>query len=76
MQDFRTWYRSLNSLERAEYARRAGVSRLYIEVHLLHRRKAPKRETMIRLADASLGRIAYEELLSFFYARPADEKAA
>jgi hypothetical protein len=76
MHDFRTWYRALNGLERDEYARRAGVSRLYIEVHLLHRRKAPKRETMVRLADASLGRVAYEELVAFFYARPAGEKAA
>lgn len=71
MRDFRSWYRSLTGEERAEYARRAGISRQYIEVHLLYRRKVPKRETMLRLASASLGRVAYEDLLSWFYERPA-----
>lgn len=76
MRDFRSWYRSLNGAERSEYARRAGVSRAYIEVHLMYRRKVPKRETMLRLADASLGRVAYEDLLSWFYQRPSAAEAA
>lgn len=71
MRDFRTWYRSLTPQERVEYAKRANISQQYIEVHLMYRRKIPKRETMSRLAEASLGRIEYADLLQWFYERPA-----
>lgn len=69
--NFKQWYQALNRGEREEFARRAGVSMPYIEISLCARRKIPRRDTMIRLSDASLGRLPYEELVAWFYGRPA-----
>lgn len=66
MRDFKQWYRSLNAQERQAYADRAGVSRKYIEVSLVFRRRTPKPETMRNLADATLGRLTYEDIVRFF----------
>lgn len=64
--DWKAWYRSLSRDERIAYCERAGVSRDYLEVHLLFRRKNPRLETMQRLADASLGRVSREDVARFF----------
>ena len=73
MTDFKTWYRSLTSQEKDAFAVRAGTSRKYIEVTLVFRRRTPKPKTMRRLADASLGRLSYEDIVRFFL---LPEKAA
>jgi len=59
--------------EKREFARRADLSQQYIEVHLVYRRRVPRQETMRKLAEASLGRLSYEDIVSFFFlsARPA-----
>lgn len=66
MLDFKTWYRSMTPAEKREYARRAGLSQQYIEVHLVYRRRVPRPDTMRRLAEASLGRLSYEDVVGFF----------
>jgi len=62
MPDFKTWFRSITPEEKREYARRAGLSQQYIEVHLVYRRRVPRQDTMRRLAEASLGRLSYEDV--------------
>lgn len=73
MPDFKTWYRSMTPEEKREFARRAGLSQQYIEVHLVYRRRVPRQDTMRRLAEASLGRLSYEDVVGFFFLteRPA-----
>lgn len=65
--DFATFYKSLSSQDREDYARRACRSRRYIETHLISRRKQPTKATMRCLADASNGAIDYQSMLNFFY---------
>lgn len=66
MHDFKNWYRSMNRREREEFAARAGTSRRYIENALVFRRRMPHRSTMERLAEASLGRMTYPDLVAWF----------
>jgi hypothetical protein len=66
MLDFKTWYRSMTAEEKQEFARRAGLSQQYIQVHLVYRRRIPRPDTMRKLAEASLGRLSYEDIVSFF----------
>lgn len=67
---FETYYRSLRGKERDKYASRAGTTRNYIENHLLvpsHRRKTPRRDTMVALAGASNGECTLEDVIAYFF---------
>lgn len=64
--NFGTWYRSLTREEREQFALRASTSREYIEIHLLPRRKNPRKDTMERLAKASLGEITFHQVVEYF----------
>ncbi len=68
--DLKTYYQGLSQDERKEFARLAGTSTAYIEVHLLPRRKIPKPPLLDRLASACLkmgASISKADLLAFFY---------
>lgn len=66
MKDWATWYREKNQLERADYAKRAGVGKGYIEVHLLNRHRCPSLRVVRGLSEASLGRFSVDDLSKFF----------
>lgn len=63
---FDDYYRSMSREDRQAFAGRAGTSTAYIEIHLLPRRKMPKKETMLALAKASNGGLAFEDLVNYF----------
>ena len=69
--DWKNWYRGLNRAEREAYAQRAGTTTKYIEIHLMQRHRCPRPDLMARLADATLGRVSYEDLVMFFFAKNA-----
>lgn len=62
------YYRQLNKQQRAEYAARAGTSCLYIEIHLMRRKKVPRRDLMERLAEATQGVCSVTDVVAHFYA--------
>lgn len=69
--DWKAWYRSLTAAERDAYAERAGTKRAYIETKLIFKKAIPRPDLMQKLADASLGRVRYDDLVRFFYAKEA-----
>lgn len=64
--NFRDWYRALDREARKAFADRADTSPEYIEIHLLPRRKTPRRDTMQALADASDGALSFEDMVNYF----------
>lgn len=68
--NFKTFYQALGQEDRKRFAKIAGTSTAYIEVHLVTRRKIPKPALMAALATACgsfNSEITQEDLLSFFY---------
>ncbi|MFN9374973.1 MAG: hypothetical protein ACK6D3_24105 [Planctomycetaceae bacterium] len=70
-QDFKQWFRSLTRLEREDFARRCGISVMYMESRLVQRKGHPKAETMQKLAEESFGRFTYDGLVDWFYKGPS-----
>lgn len=64
--DFADFYRALDRENRKQFADRADTSPEYIEIHLLPRRKTPRKNTMQALADASEGVLSLEDLVRYF----------
>lgn len=64
--DFAEFYRNLDRAQRIQFAARASTSPEYIEIHLLPRRKAPRRDTMAALASASQGAVSFEDVVRYF----------
>lgn len=64
--NFADFYRQLSRDERKEFADRAATSPEYIEIHLLPRRKTPRKATMLALAEASKGGVSYEDVVKYF----------
>lgn len=64
--DFADYYRALSREERKLFADRADTSPEYIEIHLLPRRKTPRRDKMASLASASNGAVSYEDVVRYF----------
>jgi hypothetical protein len=64
--DFADFYKQLSREERKQFADRARTSPEYIEIHLLPRRKMPRRSTMLALASASQGEVSYEDVVRYF----------
>ena len=65
------FYSDLSDEGRNSFCERAGISRAYLETHLLckpYRRKTPRRDTMKRLSAASAGKVTYSQLVADFYA--------
>lgn len=65
------FYRSLAREKREAFARRAGTTTGYIEIHLLRdKKKIPQRKLMLGLAEACRefgSDISYGDLLAYFY---------
>jgi len=61
------YYKNLSKEDRKEFADRAMTSPEYIEIHLLPRRKIPRRKTMERLAAATNGACTYQDMVSYFF---------
>lgn len=73
--ELKAYYYSLTPSEREQYAERAGTTAEYIRIHLVPRNRAPqklpKKELMQGLADASQGRVSFQEVLAHFYGEAA-----
>ena len=69
--DFDTYYRQLDRDARRKFAERAGTSPEYIEIHLLPRKKMPRKNKMESLAKASRGALSYEKVVEYFLLSPA-----
>lgn len=70
MQDFSVFYRGLGAGQRVSFCKAAGVSKKYIDAHLLYRSKNPSPVTIKKLAAASGGVLTYQGLLLWFYPEP------
>lgn len=64
--DFYTFWKSLNSNERANFAKKAGMSEGYISTQLIYKYKTPSIHTLKKMAEASNGLITYHNLCDFF----------
>lgn len=64
--DFADFYKNLSREDRKGFASRASTSPEYIEIHLLPRRKTPRKATMEALAEASEGVVSYEDVVRYF----------
>lgn len=73
---FKTYYRSLKQPEREAFAKRASTTVGYIENHLIHARKQPRKKLMESLAEASQGEVSYQEVVKHFFGESAEESAA
>lgn len=65
--DFKAYYRSLPKAARQDYARRAGTTESYIDVHLSRATKMPGPALIRKLAEASNGRLDEDELVLWFH---------
>lgn len=64
---FQDYYRSLSSKDRDEYAEFIGISRPYIEIHLMKtQRRNPSTTTMQRMAEGSNGNLTYMDVVASF----------
>jgi hypothetical protein len=67
---FKDFYRSLDRSDREDYAKRAGTTTNYIEIHLMASRplrKIPRTPLMKALVDEARGACSLEDLLKHFY---------
>ncbi|WP_110958196.1 hypothetical protein [Acinetobacter baumannii] len=53
--------------ELADYALRSGTSVNYILVHLKHRRKIPRKDLIVKLAEESAGAFSAKDLTLWLY---------
>jgi hypothetical protein len=68
--DLYTFWRGLSQAQRQEFAASVGTTYQYIDNHLIHKRKQPRKELIRNLANSSNGALTYEGLVSFFFAEP------
>lgn len=64
--NFKEFWKSLNDDEKTEFARRCEMSKAYIDLHLTRRRNAPKLTNIVKMEQASNGRLNYIGLCEFF----------
>ena len=62
-----TYYKKLDRAGRKMFAARAGTSPEYIEIHLLPRRKLPRKKMMKSLAESTEGQCSYEDVVKYFF---------
>lgn len=77
--DFKAFYQGLPADQRKRFAEIAGTTTGYIEVHLMTRRKMPKKALMAALANACLefkAPITQDDLLAFFYRTSSSEQSS
>lgn len=60
------YIRSLTTAERDDYARRCGTTPGYLNIHILHSRKEPRRALREALARESSGNVSMPEVLEHF----------
>lgn len=60
------YIRSLPPHERDAYARRCGTTPAYLNIHILHSRKEPRRALREALARESGGAVSIQEVLEHF----------
>ena len=66
MDNLHTFWRGLSDEEQTNFALKAELSKAYIEVHLIHKRKSPRLKTIQSIADASNGALTVNGLVAFF----------
>jgi hypothetical protein len=69
--DFRSFYRSLDADARTRFAKAAGTTPKYIEVHLVYARRIPRPDKMEQLfaaCQAFGATFEIGQLIAFFYA--------
>lgn len=71
MSDLYKYWRGLNDSQKADFAKKSGLKADYIETHLIHRRKTPRLDRLMKMAVASNGRLSYHGLCDFFLAETA-----
>lgn len=67
MSKFDDFFNSMYLEEREAYAKRAGTSEAYIRIHLVPRRKIPRKQMIENLARASDGRLSCSDIVKHFY---------
>ena len=65
--NYKTYFRNLDESAREAHAKKAGTTADYINIHLIPKRKIPRKELMQALADASGGQCSYRDLIDYFY---------
>jgi hypothetical protein len=70
------YIRSLSTVERDEYARRCGTTPGYLNIHILHSRKEPRRALREALARESDEKVSIAEVLEHFGMGTSSESSA
>ena len=65
--NYKTYFRNLDESGRLSHANEAGTTPDYINIHLIPKRKIPRKELMQSLADATDGNCTYQDLIDYFY---------
>ena len=73
--NFKEWYMGMPTANRAIYVARAGTTRPYVEIKLIHKATMPKRKLLDALVEASDGQLTLRDLLDFFYSPKEDNNA-
>ena len=74
--NFYDWYMAMPMANRALYVARAGTTRPYVEIKLIHKKTIPKRKLLDALVEASDGQLTLRDLLDFFYSPKENNNAA
>lgn len=77
--DFKIFYHSLDAGKRKDFARAAGTTTGYIEVHLVRAARIPRKETMDALWSACEefgATFSRSDLIQFFFNSPARPELA
>ena len=66
MSNLYKYWRSLDDNQKESFAQRCGLKPVYIETHLIHKRKTPPLNRLMKMAQASNGSLSYHGLCDFF----------
>lgn len=74
-----TYYKSLTTDERKQYAARAKTTLMYLVSHIFRMKgstRTPKPELLINLSLASEGNVSLDEAIDYFHVQPIKALAA
>ncbi len=66
MSNLYNYWRSLDDNQKESFAQRCDLKADYIETHLIHKRKTPPLDRLMKMAQASNGRLSHHGLCDFF----------
>lgn len=65
--NLKLFYAGLSEPQKVEFAEKAGTTVRYIESHLIHRNRVPRKELIKGLSEASNGALNQNSLILWFH---------